>query len=350
MKLKEFKIKGLYTNIMTGVSYMLPFVVAGGILTSFAFLADAKNAALATFGSTTAFPAWLLTVGGNAFSYMLPILGAFIAFSIGDKPGIMPGFVAGLAASKGGSGFLGAIVGGIVAGLIILVLKELSSGLPRSLEGVKTLIIFPVLGLIIVSLCMVPVNAVVTPINAFLTAWLKGISGSNAILLGAVIGGMLAIDMGGPVNKVAYLFSVATLTAADGTATASVAMGAAGCSAMVVSTSCAVATTLFPKKFTPNLREAGKAAYFMGLTFIAEGAIPFAIAKPKQILPSIVTGAAVAGGLAGAFGITLSAPIGGVFTLLLTSNIPLYLLCFLIGTAVSVFMIYLFTRNEEDYE
>jgi fructose PTS system EIIBC or EIIC component len=350
MRLKEFKFKDMYTHIMTGVSYMLPFVVAGGILFSFAFLADSKNAALATFGSTTAVPAWLLTVGSNAFSYMLPILAAFIAYSISDKPGIMPGFVAGLAASKGGSGFLGALAGGIIAGLIILILKELASGLPRSLEGVKTLIIFPVIGLILISLCMIPVNAVVAPINSFLTAWLKGISGTNAVLLGAIIGGMLAIDMGGPINKVAYLFSVATLTSANGAATGSVAMGAAGCSAMVISTSCAVASTLFPKKFSPNVREAGKAAYFMGLTFIAEGAIPFAIAKPKAILPSIVTGAAVAGGLAGAFGITLSAPIGGIFTLPLTSNIPLYLLCFLVGTAVSVFMIYLLTKNDVDYE
>ena len=197
---------------------------------------------------------------------------------------------------------------------------------------------------------MIPVNGVVTPINTFLTSWLQGLSGQSAIVLGAVIGAMLAADMGGPINKVAYLFAVATLTAPDGTATASVAMGAAGCSAMVISTSCAVATTLFPKKFTPNLREAGKAAYFMGLTFIAEGAIPFAIAKPKQILPSIITGAAVAGGLAGALGITLSAPIGGIFTLPLTSNIPLYLLCFIVGTAVSVFMIYMFTRKQEDYQ
>ncbi len=350
MRLKEFKLKGLYNHIMTGVSHMLPFVVGGGILYSFAFLFDSKNATEATFGSTTALPAWLLQLGGFAFSNMLPILGAFIAYSIADKPGIMIGFVAGLIASNGGSGFIGALVGGILAGLIILILKELAVGLPKSLEGVKTLIIFPVIGLLLIGACMIPVNGVVTPINTFLTSWLQGLSGQSAIVLGAVIGAMLAADMGGPINKVAYLFAVATLTAPDGTATASVAMGAAGCSAMVISTSCAVATTLFPKKFTPNLREAGKAAYFMGLTFIAEGAIPFAIAKPKQILPSIITGAAVAGGLAGAFGITLSAPIGGVFTLPLTSNIPLYLLCFIVGTAVSVFMIYMFTRKQEDYQ
>ena len=350
MTLKELKFKGLYNHIMTGVSHMLPFVVGGGILYSFAFLIDAKNAAEATFGATTAFPAWLLEIGGFAFAYMLPILGAFIAYSISDKPGIMPGFVSGLIASKGGSGFLGAIVGGIAAGIIILILKELSSGLPKALEGVKTLIIFPVIGLLLVGACMIPVNGVVTPINSFLTVCLQGLSGQSAILLGAVIGAMLAVDMGGPINKVAYLFAVATLTAPDGTATASVAMGAAGCSAMVISTSCAVATTLFPKKFTPGLREAGKAAYLMGLTFIAEGAIPFVIAKPKAILPSIVTGAAVAGALAGAFGITLSAPIGGIFTLPLTSSIPLYLLCFLVGTAVSVLMIYIFTRNEADYQ
>mgnify|MGYP001424844532 FL=1 len=336
----------LYNHVMTGVSYFLPFVVAGGFLLSMAFLFDASNAGTATFGATNAFSAWLLDTGAIAFSIMLPILAAYIAYSIADRPGILPGMVIGMLASREGSGFIGAIIGGLAAGYIILLLKKATAKLPRTFEGAKTLIIYPVIGLALSAAVMIAINAVVQPINVAMTNWLENLSGVNSILLGAVIGGMLAVDMGGPINKTAYIFSVASLTAADGSAIPSVIMAAAACSGMTISTSCALATTLFPKKFNRNLKEAGKAAYVMGASYIAEGAIPFVIAKPKQILPSIITGAAVAGALASLFKITITAPIGGIFTIPLTNNIPLYLLSFAVGTLVSTGMIGLLVKDE----
>jgi PTS system fructose-specific IIC component len=197
---------------------------------------------------------------------------------------------------------------------------------------------------------MILVNSIVSPVNIFLNNFLVSLSGTNAIVLGALIGFMVAIDLGGPINKTAYLFSVATLTAVDGSQIPSVMMAACGSSAMVVSTSCAVACTLFPKKFSESLRASKTAAYIMGLSFFVEGAIPYVIAKPKQVLPSLCIGAAVTGAITAAFGVTLSAPIGGLETLPLVSNIGLYLLSFVIGTSVAVGLIYLLTRNDEDYE
>lgn len=338
----------LYKHIMSGVSYFLPFVVAGGMLLSFAFLFDAANAGTATFGVTNPVSAWLLNLGVLAFSFMLPILAGYISYSIADRPGILPGMIIGMLARDGGSGFIGAIIGALLAGYTIVYLKKLTSKLSRSFEGVKTLIIYPVIGTVIAALFMLPVNEVVQPINLFLNTWLTNLSGSNAIVLGAVLGGMLAVDMGGPINKTAYLFAVASLTSASGVPVASIAMASAACSGMTISTSCALATTLFPKKFSVGLKNAGKAAYVMGASYIAEGAIPFVIAKPKAILPSIITGAAVTGAMTAAFGIKISAPIGGIFTIPLTTNIPLYILCFVVGTLVSTAMIGFLTRNDDD--
>jgi fructose PTS system EIIBC or EIIC component len=338
----------IYKHLMTGVSHFLPFVVAGGVLISLAFLFDAANASEASFGASNAVSAWLLTIGVDAFSFMLPVLGGYIAFSIADRPGLLPGMVVGLLASTGGSGFIGAILGGFAAGHIILGLRKVTSGLPRAFEGAKTLIIYPVIGVVLAGLAMWLINAVVGPINNGMNSFLQNLSGANIVLLGAIIGGMVAVDMGGPINKTAYLFSVATLTAADGSSVPSVVMGACAAAGMTISTSCALATTLFPKKFNNQLKDAGKAAYVMGLSFIAEGAIPFVIAKPKAVLPSIITGAAVAGAMAAFFGITITAPIGGIFTIPLTSNIPLYLLSFVVGTLVSTFMIGLLSKNEPE--
>jgi PTS system fructose-specific IIC component len=329
----------IYRDLMSGVSHFIPFVVAGGVLISFAFLFDAKNAGLPTFGATTAIPAWLLNIGGLAIGLMLPILAGYIAYSIADRPGLLAGMVAGLLAKNGGSGFLGAIAGGFAAGYIIMLLRYLSKGLPRAFEGAKTLIIFPILGVLLTGLAMIPVNYVVVPINNFMTGILQSLSTGSAVVLGAVLGAMIAFDMGGPVNKTAYLFAVASLTSATGATVPSIAMGAVGCSAICISSSCALATVLFPKKFSPELRDAGKPAWIMGFSFIAEGAIPFAIENPKVVIPSIVTGTAIAGGLAGLFKLTLSAPIGGIFTLPLVNNIPLYLLCAVIGTVVGAIMI-----------
>jgi PTS system fructose-specific IIC component len=344
------KKSDVYKHIMTGVSYFLPFVIAGGMFLGFAFLLDVANADTATYGTTNPVSAWLLNIGNTAFSLMIPILAGFIAYSIADRPGIMPGMVVGMLASVEGTGFIGAIIGGFITGYIMIYLKKATSKMPRSFEGTKTLIIFPVIGMLLAGLVMIAVNSVVGPINVFLTNGLESLSGTSSILIGAVVGGMLAVDMGGPINKTAYLFAVASLTAVDGGAQATVVMASAACSGMTISTSCALASTLFKKKFSSTLRESGKAAYVMGASYIAEGAIPFVIAKPKAILPSIITGAAVAGGLVGAFGITMSAPIGGIFTVPLASNILLYVLSFIIGTLVSTAMIGLLTRKDEDVE
>lgn len=328
----------VYRHMMSGVSYFIPFIVAGGMLISFAFLFDAGNAGTATFGVTNPVSAWLLNIGVLAIGMMLPILGGYIAYSIGDRPALLPGVVVGLLAKEGGSGFIGAVIGGFLAGYLVLALKTLLKGLPRSFEGAKTLIVYPVVGTVLVALGMIAINMFVTPINEAMTSFLQNLSTGNAILLGAVVGAMAAFDMGGPVNKAAYLFCVATLTAPDGSTVASPAMGMIGAAGFTISSSCALATFLFPKKFSEELRDAGKAATVMGLSFIAEGAIPFVIAHPKQVLPSIMTGAAVAGALAGAAGITLSAPIGGIFTIPLVNNIWLYLLFSVIGTLVSALM------------
>lgn len=328
----------VYRHLMSGVSFFIPFIVAGGVLISFAFLFDAGNAGTATFGTTNPVSAWLLKVGVLAIGMMLPILGGYIAYSIADRPGLLAGVVVGLLAKEGGSGFIGTVAGGFMAGYLVLALKNLTKGLPRSFEGARTLIIYPVLGSVLVGLGMIVINAFVMPVNNAMTAFLQNLSTGNAAILGAVLGAMAAFDMGGPVNKAAYLFCVATLTAPDGTTVASPAMGMIGAAGFTISSSCAVATFLFPKKFSEELRDAGKAAMVMGLSFIAEGAIPFVIAHPKQVLPSIMTGAAVAGALAGMTGITLTAPIGGIFTIPLVNKIWLYLLFSVIGTLVGAFM------------
>ncbi len=339
---------GLYKHVMTGVSYFLPVVVAGGMLIAFAFLFDAPNAGTATYGSTNAVSAWLLKIGTNAFSFMLPVLTAYLAYSIADRAALAPGFVVGLLAKDGGSGFIGALVGGIFAGYMILFLKKATSKFPRTFEATKTLIIFPVIGVIICSLLMLVVNSVCGPINTGLTSWLNNISSTNKILLAIILGVMIVLDLGGPINKTAYFFSVASLTAADGSAVASPIMGAVAAAGVTISTGCALATTLFPKKFSPELREAGKAAYVMGLSFICEGAIPFAIAKPKQVYPAMILGSVVTCVLATIFKITIPAPIGGVFTIPLVNNIPLYLLSIVIGILVSAFTIGFLIK--EDYK
>lgn len=342
--------KKIYQHLMTGVSYFLPFVTGGGIITAMAYLIDVGNSSSPTFGSSTAITAWFLEIGGLGMGMMFPILAGYVAYSIGDKPAIFPGIVAGMLARDGGSGFLGAIAAGFISGYIVVLLKKMTQKFPRSLEGIKTMLVFPIGGLLLSALAMIVVNMIVTPINQGMTNMLVALNDTSAVLIGAIIGVMLALDLGGPINKTAYLFSVATLTNAAGDPIPSVIMAACGSSAMVVSTSCAVAATLFPKKFSPNLRAAKVGAYIMGLAFFVEGAIPYVIAKPKKILPALCIGAGVTGAITAFMGITLSAPIGGLETVPLVSNIPMYLLSFIIGTAVAVLIIYLLTRNDEDYE
>ncbi|MHB8807200.1 MAG: PTS fructose transporter subunit IIC [Anaerolineaceae bacterium] len=340
----------VFRDTMTGVSHFLPFIVAGCVLISFAFLFGAGNADAESFGIANSISAWLLKIGGIAVGLMLPILAGYIAYSVADRPGLLAGMVAGALAKDGGSGFLGAMVGGFAAGYIVKLLKQLTKGLPRSFEGAKTLIIFPIFGTILTALAMIPVNYVAVPINIVLNGFLQNLSGGNAIVLGAVIGAMLAFDRGGPVNKVAFLFAVASLIGDAGNIIPSIAMGAAGCSGMTISTSCALATVLFPKKFSQELKDAGKAAWIMGFSFIGEGAIPFAIEHPKEVIPSIVTGATVAGALSGFLRLTLTAPIGGIFTIPLASNAFLYLLCFVLGTLVSTLMMGALLKDSVEVE
>ena len=337
-----------YRHLMSGVSSFIPFIVAGGILISFAFLFDVANTGQPTFGTGNPVSAWLLDIGGKTIGLMLPILAGFIAYSIADKPGLLVGMVGGLVALAGGSGFVGALIAGFAGGYLVLGLKWLTKKLPRSFEGVRVLIVYPVIGAVLIGLVMIVVNLLVPPINSVLTGFLQSLSGASAVILGLVLGAMIAVDMGGPVNKAAYLFSVATLTTADGATIASAPMGMIGAGAFAISGGCALATFLFRKKFSPELRDAGKAASVMGLTFIAEGAIPFAIAHPKAVLPGIIAGSAVGGGLAGLFGITLTAPIGGVFTIPLINNIPLYLLAGAIGTLVSALIIGVLMKPYQD--
>lgn len=337
--------KAVYRHLMSGVSYFIPFIVAGGVLISFAFLFDAANSGTASFGASNPVSAWLLTLGATTIGMMLPILGGYIAYSIADRPGLLAGVVVGLLARDGGSGFLGTLAGAFLAGWIINQLKTLMKGLPRSFEGVKTLIVYPIVGTILVGIVMMGINYLVAPINATVTGFLQSLSTGSTIVLGAVLGAMAAFDGGGPVNKAAYFFSVATLTAADGTQVPSVAMGSIATAAFAISGGCAAATFLFPKKFSPELRDAGKAAAIMGVSFIGEGAIPFMIENPKVVIPSIMTGAAVGGALAGWAGITLSAPIGGIFTIPLVNNIPLYLLFGAVGVLVSALLMGYFLKD-----
>jgi PTS system fructose-specific IIC component len=327
-----------YRHLMSGVSSFIPFIVAGGVLISFAFLFDSANASTPTFGTTNPVSAWLLDLGAKIIGLMLPILAGYIAYSIADKPGLLVGMAGGLVALAGGSGFIGAIIAGFAGGYLTVFLRWLTKKLPRSFEGVRVLLVYPIIGAVLIGLAMVPINLLVPPINAALTEFLTNLSTGNAVVLGLVLGAMIAFDMGGPVNKVAYLFAVSTLTTGDGTAVASAPMGMVAAGAFAISGGCALATFMFRRKFSPELRDAGKAAAVMGLTFIGEGAIPFAIAHPTKVIPSIMTGSAVGAGLAALFGITLAAPIGGVFTIPLINNIPLYLLAGAIGTVVAAVM------------
>ena len=340
-----FKKLNLYKHLMSGVSFMLPFVVSGGIFISISFAFQQMPSM-----ADSAITAWIGNLGNAAFSFMLPMLGGYIAYSIANRPGLLPGFIVGSISSTGGSGFIGAVIGGILVGFIMKWLKNVCKKLPASLEGTKAIMIFPLLGVVIAGLLMIVINSVVGPINVAMNNFLQNLSGANMVLLGLIVGGMMAVDMGGPVNKTAYLFAVASLTAVDGSNQATQVMACVGAAGMVIASSCGLATILFPKKFNKELRDAGKAACILGLTFIAEGAIPFAAAKPKVILPSIIVGSAVTGALVGAFGITLGAPAGGLFTLPLVSNIGLYLLAYVVGTLVATGLMWVLTRKQPDEE
>ena len=348
-----------YKHLMGGVSQMLPFVIGGGIMIAIAFLLDnmlgVPKDQLSNLGSYHEMAAIFMKIGGAAFSFMLPVLAGYIAYSIAEKPGLVAGFVAGAIASSGlafgkvpfasggeaslalagvPSGFLGALVGGFLAGGVILALRKALSGLPRSLEGVKSILLYPLLGVLLTGFLMLFINIPMAAINTALNNFLQGLSGSSAVLMGLLVGGMMAVDMGGPVNKAAYVFGTGTLaaTVAHG---GSVVMAAVMAGGMVPPLAVFVATLLFKDKFTKEERESGLTNIVMGLSFITEGAIPFGAADPARAIPSFIAGSALTGALVGLSGIKLMAPHGGIFVIALTSNPLLYLVFIAIGSIVS---------------
>ncbi|SFC32789.1 PTS fructose transporter subunit IIABC [Bacillus sp. UNCCL81] len=320
---------GIYKHLMNGVSNMLPFVVGGGILIALAFAFGGIH----TKGPVAEL---LMKIGGTgAFSYLVPILAGFIASSIADRPGFVPGVVGGFLASSAGAGFLGGLIAGFLAGYVVLGLKKIFSKLPKSLEGIKPVLLYPVFGLLITGILMeLVVNPPVTYLNSALTHWLSSLNGGNAVLLGLILGGMMAVDMGGPINKAAFTFGIAAIAANNFAPHAAVMAGG-----MVPPLGIALATTLFKSKFTEMERKSGITNYIMGISFITEGAIPFAAADPVRVIVSSVVGSSIAGGLAMAFGITLPAPHGGAFVIPLVNKPVLYLLAILIGSIITAIML-----------
>lgn len=329
----------IYKHLMNGVSHMLPFVVGGGILIAIAFLIDGFSVDLnslpadqrANFGTITQAAAMFKGIGGTAFGFMLPILAGFIAMSIADRPGLAVGFVGGSIAANGTSGFLGALVAGFVAGYIVLLLKKIFSKLPESLDGMKPVLLYPLLGIFLVGVIMKfvvepPIGALNTAINN----GLNGLNGASAVVLGVLLGGMMSVDMGGPVNKAAYVFGTASIAAGNYNIMAAVMIGG-----MVPPIAIALATIFFKNKFTAEERKAGPTNFIMGLSFITEGAIPFAASDPLHVLPACVVGSAVAGGLSMAFGCTLMAPHGGIFVVPTIGNPLMYLVALVIGSFIA---------------
>lgn len=329
----------IYKHLMNGVSHMLPFVVGGGILIAIAFLIDGFSVDLnslpadqrANFGTITQAAAMFKGIGGTAFGFMLPILAGFIAMSIADRPGLAVGFVGGSIAANGTSGFLGALVAGFVAGYIVNLLKKIFSKLPESLDGVKPVLLYPLLGIFLIGVIMQfvvepPIGALNTAINN----GLNGLNGASAVVLGVLLGGMMAIDMGGPVNKAAYVFGTASIAAGNYNIMAAVMIGG-----MVPPLAIALATIFFKNKFTAEERKAGPTNFIMGLSFITEGAIPFAASDPLHVLPACAVGSAVAGGLSMAFGCTLMAPHGGIFVVPTIGNPLMYLVALVIGAFIA---------------
>ncbi len=329
----------IYTQLMNGVSHMLPFVVGGGILIAIAFLLDGLSvdmnaldaAERGNFGSITPVAAWFKTLGDTAFGFMLPVLAGFIAMAIGDRPALAVGFTGGMIASGGKSGFLGAMAAGFLAGYIIILLRNACEHLPEALEKIAPVLLYPLLGILIMGLCMsFIVEPVMGGINTALNNGLNSMGGSSKVVLGMILGGMMAIDMGGPFNKAAYVFGTAAIAAGNYDIMAAVMIGG-----MTPPCAIALATLLFKRKFTKAERETGPTNFIMGLAFITEGAIPFAASDPIHVLPSCVLGSAVAGALSMAFNCTLMAPHGGIFVFPVVGNAMMYVVALVAGTVVS---------------
>lgn len=333
----------IYTQLMNGVSHMLPFVVGGGILIAIAFLLDGMMVDInslsvadrANFGTITPAAALFKNIGGVAFGFMLPVLAGFIAMAIGDRPALAVGFVGGMMAASGTSGFLGALVAGFAAGYLILALRKVCDKLPQAIEKIAPVLIYPVLGILIMGLGMTfIVEPVMGGINTALNNGLTSMGGSSKLILGLVLGGMMAIDMGGPFNKASYVFGTAAIASGNYDVMAAVMIGG-----MVPPCAIALATLLFKNKFTKEERESGPMNFIMGLAFITEGAIPYAAADPLHVLPSCIIGSGLAGALSMAFGCTLMAPHGGIFVVPVMGNAVMYLLALVIGTVVSAVLL-----------
>lgn len=358
---KESLGRKFYKDLMNGVSHMLPFVVGGGILIAIAFLLDDYSINPANFGMNTPIAAFFKTVGGQAFNFMLPILAGYIAMSIADRPGLAVGFVGGVLAKDGyafnnlmdfansnpvSSGFIGALIAGFVGGYIVVLLKKLFSKLPASLEGIKPVLLYPLFGILLMAVFMMAINPAVGAINSGLNNFLASMSGSSKILLGAILAGMMAIDMGGPFNKAAYVFGTAQLTVANAGPEQFGIMAAVMIGGMVPPLAIALATTLFKDRFTESERKSGIVNYVMGASFITEGAIPFAAGDPIRVIPSCVIGSAIAGALSMAFGCGSRAPHGGLFVLPVITNPLMYLVALVIGSVVGAVILGVLKKNK----
>ena len=333
---KESLGRQIYKHLMNGVSHMLPFVIGGGILIALAFMFDMEFAGTAKFGSGTPLAAFFKNIGGLAFSMMMPILAGYIAMSIGERPALMLGIVGGFLAASGGSGFFGALFAGFLGGYLILALRKVLGVLPDSLEGLKPILLYPVLGLLIMGVLMTYViNPPTAAFNQWLAGALAGMSTTSKVLLGFVLGGMMSIDFGGPLNKAAYVFGTASLAAADGSAVSSEIMAAVMIGGMVPPVAIALSTLLFSDKFTAKERQSGLTNFIMGLSFITEGAIPFAASDPLRVIPTCALGSAMAGALSMAFGCSVPAPHGGVFVFGVVQNWPMYFVALAAGSVVA---------------
>ena len=339
----------IYAQLMNGVSHMLPFVIGGGILIAIAFLIDGLSIDInslpadqrANFGTITPIAAMFKQIGGVAFGFMLPILAGFIAMAIGDRPALALGFVGGMMAASGKSGFLGALVAGFVAGYLILALRKACDKLPTALEKIAPVLIYPVVGILVMGFFMMfIVEPIMGGINTGLNNALTGMGSSSKVVLGLVLGGMMAIDMGGPFNKAAYVFGTAAIAAGNYDIMAAVMIGG-----MTPPCAIALATILFKDKFTKEERESGPTNFIMGLAFISEGAIPYAAADPLHVLPSCIAGSAIAGGISMFFGCTLMAPHGGIFVFPVVGNALMYLVALVVGTAVSAVLLGLLKKK-----
>ncbi len=345
-----------YKHLMNGVSHMLPFVIGGGILIAIAFLLDDYSIDPSNFGSNTPVAAWFKSIGGAAFGFMLPILAGFIAQSIADRPGLAVGFVGGYLASTGAtfaspggdvpSAFLGALVAGFLGGYIVLGLRKICDKLPAALEGIKPVLIYPLVGTLIIGLVMCLINPIVGALNAWISGVLTGMSSGSIIVLGALLGAMMATDMGGPLNKAAYAFGLASL--ANQNETGYMIMAAIMVGGMVPPIAIALATIFFKKKFTEAERKSGPVNFIMGLSFITEGAIPFAAADPARVIPSLLIGSGVAGALSMAFKCTLMAPHGGIFVFPVVGNVAMYLVALVVGSVVGCIMLGILKKDAQE--